>query len=100
MWWWAGQSYSKLSAAESGQGTKLLCICWYNANISIQIPTNGDTVISQTEVPGQTGKERMGTIQTSQYPSGHFQRHYRPQPLSFIVLIGPLTSADIKHLKC
>ena len=42
-------------------------VCWYNANISIQIPTNEDTVLSQAEATDQTEKERMGTKQTSQY---------------------------------
>ena len=93
--------FKVLSTGPSGQDTKLLlCICRYKANISIQIPTNEDPVVTQAEVADQTEQERMGTIQTSQYPSGHFQRHYRPQPLSLIVWIGPLTSADIKRLKC
>ena len=78
--------------------TKLLYICWYNANISIQIPTNEDPVLSQAEATDQTEKERMGTMQTSQYPCVDIFNDIRPQPLSFIVLIGPLASADIKHL--
>ena len=41
----------------------------------------------------------MVTMQTSQYPCVDIFNDIRPQPLSFIVLIGRLTSADIKHLR-